>query len=333
MTVLRVRKKETNFLVLDKTCLTERNLSWGAKGLHSYLMSLPPEWSINVYDLKNRATNGRDSVRGLLSELEKAGYIVKEQVRDEVTGKFSCLEYIIHEIPQAVPDELPAPGNPSPDNPGTDYPCPANPTLININNNKYTEQKIIKAAAREDSFLALDEDETKKAAAAFPEKKTKALENKSPSELSFINQAFPEDSVIGKTLTPYQCERLESLVDAIGNQGFFVSAEEIEYCLLNSQTFKGSGQEFGRKLNAIRTVILRGEWQAPAGMVLEAKGKVDANLRIQQAQLHTAHAEVNHFQRLLESATGPVRENLETILTSLQKKMREIEGSLGETIL
>lgn len=77
MTVLHVRKKETNFLVLDKTCLMQSDLSWGAKGLHSYLISLPSDWRVNVYDLKNRATNGRDSVRGLLNELEKAEYIAK----------------------------------------------------------------------------------------------------------------------------------------------------------------------------------------------------------------------------------------------------------------
>jgi len=68
MTILRIRKKETNFLILDKTCLVQSTLTWGAKGLHTYLMSLPSEWRINVHDLKNRAVNGRDSVRGLLKE-------------------------------------------------------------------------------------------------------------------------------------------------------------------------------------------------------------------------------------------------------------------------
>lgn len=130
MTVLRVRKKETNFLVLDKTCLTQKNLSWGAKGLHSYLMSLPPEWSVNVHDLSNRSTNGRDSVRGLLNELEKAGYIAKEQIRDEVTGKFSCLEYIIHELPQNVGSASPNTEKPETGFPAPDFPKTEKPTLI-----------------------------------------------------------------------------------------------------------------------------------------------------------------------------------------------------------
>lgn len=112
MAVLRVQKKENNFLVIDKTCLKQSNLSWGAKGLHSYLLSLPSEWCVNVHDLKSRATNGRDSVRGLLNELEQAGCIVKEQRRDAVTGKYNALEYIIYELPQVMsliintPDEI-----------------------------------------------------------------------------------------------------------------------------------------------------------------------------------------------------------------------------------
>ena len=42
MAVLRINKKETYFLILDKTCL-KKGLSWGAKGLHAYLISLPQE--------------------------------------------------------------------------------------------------------------------------------------------------------------------------------------------------------------------------------------------------------------------------------------------------
>jgi len=78
MTILRINKKEKNFLLLDKCCLHEKELSWGAKGLHCYLMSLPQHWQIKVSDLRNRARNGRDSVRGLLAELEGARYISRE---------------------------------------------------------------------------------------------------------------------------------------------------------------------------------------------------------------------------------------------------------------
>lgn len=343
MTVLRVHKKETNFLILDKTCLTQQNLSWGAKGLHSYLMSLPSDWRVNVYDLKKRATNGRDSVRGLLSELEKAGYIIRESVRNEETGKFGGIEYVVYEIPQEIQSdssstESPAPGKPSAveprtENPETGFQAPVNPapekaTLVSIKNNKYPENKIT-AAAREEPLMAFEESETKKAAAAFSEQKTQPLQN-TPSRVSFINPASPEDSVIANALTPYQQERLESLLETVSNQGFHVTADEIEYCLLNPQNFKNSGQDFGRKLNAIRTVILRGEWQTPVWMILEKKIESEQAFSTQRAVLSSTQAEINHFQRLLESAHGTARENILDILAGAQKKMDELKKTSNQ---
>ena len=320
MTILRVQKKENNFLVLDKTCLKQSSLSWGAKGLHSYLMSLPSEWCVNVHDLKNRATNGRDSVRGLLNELAQAGYIVKEQHRDAVTGKYNALEYIIHELPQTMHSIVPNPDIPETDFQGTDlpetdFPGPEKPTVINNNNIKYTENKIIKAAASD-----------AKQAAAFSNQKKQS--HTPPSALGFINPAAPEDAVIGAALTPYQRERLESLVQTVGQQGFCVSAGDVEYCLLNPRHFKGSGQDFGRKLNAMRTVICRGEWQTPAEMILAAQKKLDGPLVMLQARFNEAQAEVNHFQRLFDLANVSVRENIEVVLTGARKKMQELELKL-----
>jgi len=330
MTILRIRKKETNFLVLDKTCLVESSLSWGAKGLHAYLMSLPSEWRVNVQDLKNRATNGRDSVRGLLSELERAGYIARVWVRCEETGKYSGLEYLVHEVPQVLTCESPGTGLPETGFQETANPGTEKPTLVSIKNNKYTNKKIIRAAAS-DELLAPDLDKGKKAAAAFMIQKTNAIEN-TPVQLTAINQVSPEDSILGKTLTPYQFERVESLVETLKNQAFSVPVGEIEHCLVSPQYFKGSGQDFARKLNAIRIVIVRGGWQTPAGMVLLAKEKLDTDALILQAQLHSAQAEVNHFQRLLESATGLAGESIAGILTRSRQKMEAIEASLNKSL-
>lgn len=321
MTVLRVRKKTTNFLVLDKTCLTQSNLSWGAKGLHSYLMSLPSEWRVNVHDLKKRASNGRDSVRGLINELEQAGYIIKEQIRDEVTGKFSCLEYIINEVPEQGNSE-----SPSTENPETAFPVSVNPgtempTLINNNSNKYTKKKIIRAAAKEDCDFYTNQRESRKAAAAF------SGEYKQPPEktpkVSFINPSSSQDSIIGKELTPYQLKRLESLVTTVLSHGFNVTFEEIRYCLLSPEYFKGCGREFGKKLNAIRTVILRGDWQTPVWLIHE-EGMVEVN---RKGSIDRVKLEIKHFQRLLESVKGAAREGISDILTGLKMKVRELEAA------
>ena len=323
MTVLRVRKKTTNFLVLDKTCLAQPNLSWGAKGLHAYLMGLPEDWRVNVKDLQKRATNGRDSVRSLLSELEKTGYIVKEQIRNERTGKFGPVEYVVHELPELVNSDSPLTENPLTDLPAPDSPETGNPTLININSNKYTNNKILKAAAeQEDEELSL-EDDLRESAAAYFEEKTQLPQNKSLN-VNFTNQASREDSVIGKELTPYQHERLDHLVKTVFAKGFDVPSVEIEHCLLNSNYFKGCGHDFGRKLNAIRTVILRSEWQTPALLVLNEAMKAKENDNVHHMALKAVNAEINHFQRLLESSKASGRENLQGILNDLFKKQDEL---------
>ena len=54
MAVLRISKKQQNFVILDKTCLHNTKLSLGAKGLHAYLMSMPDNWCVNVFNVSVR---------------------------------------------------------------------------------------------------------------------------------------------------------------------------------------------------------------------------------------------------------------------------------------
>lgn len=129
MAVLRIQKKQKNFVILDKTCLNDKTLSWGAKGLHAYLMSLPDDWRVRVSDLQLRSKNGRDAVRGLLKELEQAGYIQAITCRNESSGRFGGIEYFVVETPEPEKPSLvineqfyPEPDNQSPENPATGNP-------------------------------------------------------------------------------------------------------------------------------------------------------------------------------------------------------------------
>lgn len=94
-------KKENNFVQIDKRILNDRGLSWQAKGLHTYLMSLPDNWVVNVSDLKNRSTNGRDSTGAIINELIAAGYVTRQLLQSE-SGKFEGYDYTIFEEKQAV---------------------------------------------------------------------------------------------------------------------------------------------------------------------------------------------------------------------------------------
>lgn len=131
MTTFRISKSE-NFVVLDKGFLNNTEISWQAKGLLAYMLSLPNDWIFNISDLANRSKNGRDATRNILKELQGAGYIQKEQARSQ-TGKFAQSVFLVFETPRAPFTE-----NPSTVNPLAGKPSTENPTLLSnkeLNNN------------------------------------------------------------------------------------------------------------------------------------------------------------------------------------------------------
>lgn len=100
MAVFRV-EKDKNFTVMSNVHLRDQSLSLKAKGLLSQMLSLPEDWD---YTLRGLASINRESVNtigGIVKELIRAGYIVREQSRKEA-GRFSHAEYIIYETPHTV---------------------------------------------------------------------------------------------------------------------------------------------------------------------------------------------------------------------------------------
>ena len=87
--------------MIDKRIFSDTNLSWKAKGILGYFLSRPDNWTIIVADLIKQSTDGRDSVYSGLKELIKAGYIVREAIRE--SGKILKWEYIVFEEPQINP--------------------------------------------------------------------------------------------------------------------------------------------------------------------------------------------------------------------------------------
>ena len=98
MSVIKIRKKKHDFTIIDNTGIKDPNLSWKAKGLLCYLLSLPDDWQIFISDLKNRSTDGRDSTASGIAELIKNNYATQEQIRLD-NGQFGY-EYTIYEVPQ-----------------------------------------------------------------------------------------------------------------------------------------------------------------------------------------------------------------------------------------
>lgn len=96
-TVFRVIKN-CNYTTLSNHHFKDKRLSWKAKGLLSTMLSLPDDWNYTIEGLSRLAADGIKATNSGLLELEKCGYLVREQKRNE-NGHFSMTEYTIYEQP------------------------------------------------------------------------------------------------------------------------------------------------------------------------------------------------------------------------------------------
>ena len=124
MAVFRI-KKTKNYTVMSNHHLRNTNLSLKAKGLLSLMLSLPEEWDYTTKGLSVICKDGVDSITSTIKELEAAGYVVRERVRNE-KRQLTTAEYTILEEPISV---LPEQEKPKQENPILDKPIQDKPIL------------------------------------------------------------------------------------------------------------------------------------------------------------------------------------------------------------
>lgn len=139
---IRRTKRTGNFTTVRNEYLQDVNLSWKAKGLITYIMSLPPNWQLNLSDLKKRSKDGRDATAAGLRELITNGYCQRCKVRGD-GGTFVGCDYEVSDIKEFEPEQ-PQTENPFMDTPQTENPVAVNPdtekpTLINTNQSNKTD--------------------------------------------------------------------------------------------------------------------------------------------------------------------------------------------------
>ena len=124
MAVFRVEKNR-GYTVMSNHHLRNARLSLKSKGLLSMMLSLPENWNYTTRGLAKICKEGTDSIGSALKELERAGYIVRNRLRDS-KGKIVDVEYVIYETPHP-PDT----GQPCEDEPDTACPDTENPDMDN----------------------------------------------------------------------------------------------------------------------------------------------------------------------------------------------------------
>lgn len=109
--IIRV-EKTSHYTAILNAPFRDKGLSWETRGLLAYLMTRPPDWEINFYDLLNQGDAGRDKLQRMLKELETNGYLHRYQTKGE-DGRFKTVS-TVYETPDINPyfdpDRLPAGG-------------------------------------------------------------------------------------------------------------------------------------------------------------------------------------------------------------------------------
>lgn len=134
MSIFRVNKN-ANYTVMSNYHLQDKKLSLKAKGLLSYMLSLPDDWDYSLKGLTIGCRDGIDSVRSAVHELEASGYLRRSKVRD-AHGRIVDYNYEVFEFPQKEPAEdvsVTASDSPSSENPMLDFPTLENPIQQNTN--------------------------------------------------------------------------------------------------------------------------------------------------------------------------------------------------------
>lgn len=131
MAVYRVERTR-DYTVMSNHHLKDTSLSLKAKGLLSLMLSLPDDWNFNMRGLSSICKEGLEAIGSALKELEKAGYMVRNQLRG-ANGRITDTEYIIYERPQEPAPADPDTAGPDTPPPDTTLPYPGNPDVVEPN--------------------------------------------------------------------------------------------------------------------------------------------------------------------------------------------------------
>jgi hypothetical protein len=103
-----------NFTVLGNALLRRHELSFAARGLLAYLLSLPDSAREDVRTLAQRSREGRTAISRALNELVEASLYVRRTIRDPETGRV-WTEVDVYEVApgDVEPDRRPLPVSPA----------------------------------------------------------------------------------------------------------------------------------------------------------------------------------------------------------------------------
>lgn len=144
MAVFKIEKNK-NYTIMSNYHLRDKNLSLKAKGLLSFMLSLPENWDYSLNGLCAICKEQETAIKNTLKELKLTGYLVIDKIRGE-KGYFEYV-YNIYEQPVEIEHEK----KPEVENPPMDIPPTENNTQIN------TKEQITKEQIDKDDKTTLND--------------------------------------------------------------------------------------------------------------------------------------------------------------------------------
>ena len=103
MAVFKIEKNK-KYTVMSNYHLRDKNLSYKAKGLLSFMLSLPEDWDYSINGLTSISKEGVKAIKNILKELKNCGYLVIDKKQNEI-GQYEY-EYLIYEYPEYQKGEV-----------------------------------------------------------------------------------------------------------------------------------------------------------------------------------------------------------------------------------
>ena len=149
--------RKNNFTHLPNEVIRDERLTFKALGLLAYLLSLPPNWKLNLVHLSNlRPGNKSSSVKSAVAELQMYGYMRIKRIRE--SGRFVGAEWLVTDSPDfmANRDAAPQVDFPPVDIPQVEKPQVEKATLQRKSNNKTDYLKNIQQPQKSEGNCSVD---------------------------------------------------------------------------------------------------------------------------------------------------------------------------------
>ena len=204
MAVFRVERTR-DYTVMSNHHLKNKDLTLKAKGLLSFMLSLPEDWNYTTRGLAAICKEGVESIGNALKELENAGYIIRNRLRDE-KGRITDTEYVIYEQPQISTSDKPDTENPGTENPYTGNPDMDKPDMDEPDTEKSSQINTIKNKVKKDKNTN---------SIPFPFGKASGTEKNGIEKIAITEQMIKKNIAYDILCKQYGTEALDEIVALI----------------------------------------------------------------------------------------------------------------------